>query len=831
MLSAAPTFMPYEPDEHTLHLWHLDENGPPFLDSGSSPRELLGLLNGAAAGIPSFQKFGGSVSFNYSRTHAPETSAIYGPILLASPKLDSGQGDQVKAPFPVMGDDGAFTIEAVVKLDVLPQETRGVAASIVSLDDEVPAQRVFLLRIEKPGFLSFLAISGNSVRGGGLATLPTTGPNAVNTTDWFHVAVTYSGKEAAADNLKIYWTRLDSDQKVANQIGRGTLSADLNRELGDFAVGNTGRKNSYGPWEYFPGCIDEVRISSIARTPDDFFFVSPELKEKARSEAMEEKHPQPLGTEMMLRQVLVNDAPVAMPQGRVPLELGPGPHRLDFDFGFLPGSVADTLSVKCSLEGLDDGWQPTARGMTMVWETLGADGEILSRTAFTASGASPGWGSDVSDSQLERRVEPLFIPDGTRKIRAVVSSGTADTTGSWVIDDLSLTRTGPPGANLWANGDLKDGYQTNQPSGVPKGWVRGGNETAIARMALIGDNTALGLLDAEQDHFGLWTSTRDLSAKVAKGGEVFLVSWSEAYNVIPGSSLRATYLNVPSGKYTFRAIAVAVNPKEPSAYLSFPLMIREPFWKRGWFLPLAVATGIVVTGLGLFAIYRRRSRERLARIKLQNVLEQDRARIARDMHDDLGTRVSVLNLTASSVRRAIDGDPGRARQQLTRMESAARDLVQAMEGLVWAVNPANDTLDHLAAHLSGMAHDLFRDSPVRLRLSIPANLPAIPLKSDFRHHFALAVKESLNNVLKHAGSCEVSLKLAVEDNSLFVEVTDDGTGFNPSQPREGNGLRNLASRFCELGGTFSIDSKPGGGTRTTFRCGFSNSSSLPIQKT
>lgn len=819
-LSAAPEFGPYVGDEHTLHLWHLDEAAPPFADSGTSPREVRGLLNGASAGVPSIRNFGTSISLNHARNHPPETGPIYGPILLAKPKLSWGDQDRVDAPFPVTGENGAFTIEALVKLDVLPHEARPLAATIVSMDDEVIEQRVFLFRIEKPGFLSFVPLSGNSVRGGGLATIPATGPHAINTKDWFHVAVTYSGRANVADNLKLYWTRIGDADTVANPIGRGTLTEDLNNKLGDFAIGNTGRSNPHGPWEYFPGNIDEVRISSVARQPDDFFFVSPELKERGRLEASLKTQAQPAETRMMIRQLMVDDIPSPIPPGQAPMELEPGQHRLDFDFGFVPGSDSDTLVVKCLLEGLDDGWLPTTRGMTMIWEMLDAGDVVISRTAFTASGSSPGFGSDIANSPLVRRVEPLFIPGKTSRIRVSMSSGTPDTTGSWVIDDLALTRSNPPGVSLWQNGGFQEGERSNQTSGVPNDWVRRGSEQGIARLVQLGENKALGLIDAEQGHFAMWISTRELGTRPAKEGETFLVSWSEAYNVIPGSSLRATYLSVPPGKYTFRAIAVAGDPDFPSAELAFPIVIREPFWKSAWFVPLVVAAGLVLIGLTLFVIYRRRSRGRIARIKLQSVLEQDRARIARDMHDDLGTRVSALNLTASFVRRALDGDPAKARQLVTRMESAARDLVQAMEGLVWAVNPANDTLDHLAAHLSGMAQDLFRDAPVKLRLSIPADLPAIPLTSDFRHHFALAVKESLNNALKYAGPCEVSLTLVAEDDTLRVDVMDTGAGFDPAAPRDGNGLRNLASRFEELGGNFLIDSEPGNGTRISLRCRF-----------
>jgi signal transduction histidine kinase len=233
-------------------------------------------------------------------------------------------------------------------------------------------------------------------------------------------------------------------------------------------------------------------------------------------------------------------------------------------------------------------------------------------------------------------------------------------------------------------------------------------------------------------------------------------------------------------------------------------------------------------GLLLFAAYRRRSRHRLSAIKLQHAVERDRARIARDLHDDLGTRVTVLNLAASFLRRAIDGDPEKARVQVVRLESAARELVHAMDGLVWAVNPANDTLDHLTTHLSAVAQEVFRDSPVKLRIAIPDDLPAVLLRSDFRHHFALGVKEALHNVLKHAGPCDVWFRLAAGDGALVVEIADNGIGFDPASPREGNGLHNLRARFEELGGTCEIRSAPGQGARVIFRCQIPKVRSLPV---
>jgi signal transduction histidine kinase len=188
------------------------------------------------------------------------------------------------------------------------------------------------------------------------------------------------------------------------------------------------------------------------------------------------------------------------------------------------------------------------------------------------------------------------------------------------------------------------------------------------------------------------------------------------------------------------------------------------------------------------------------------------------MHDDLGTRVSSLIMGTSLVQRDLEKDPVATRRHLVRMGSAARDLATAMDELIWAVNPANDTLDKLASHLGGMIQDVFPDERFRLQIRVPTDLPHIPLRAEFRHHFSLAVKEALNNVLKHAGPCEVSLEVKKVGNEFLAMVRDTGNGFDTSKPAEGNGLLNLHSRLAELGGSCEVVSSPGSGATVVLRC-------------
>ncbi len=812
-----PSFQPNQPDAHTLHLWHLDESKAPFADAADPATPLEGQFNGAMADQASLPGLGRGVSFLGLAGGTPGGSDLAGAIVTSRPGLAFGPGDNVDPGFRYFGPQGAFTYEAVLKFDILPGDARVIACSLISMEGD-NADRVFNFRIEKEGFLSFIPLPHSGAGGLGLATIPVTGPHAIDTGHWFHAAVTYDGKAGVANNLKLYWTRLGPGLKSAHLIGSGTLSGGFNGTSGDFAIGNEARSfPGNAEAEPFPGTLDEVRISGVARHPSDFFFVPPELRtgpEAAAALAAEGGDRTRL--ELKLANVLVDASSARIPGGKEPvLRLGSGLHRLDFDFGFehLDGAV----KLRCQLEGIDDRWQETELGMSLVCEALDAKNQILSQTRFPFIGRSSGWVTSLEDSELSHRIEPVYVPAGTASLSLSISSGSPDTTGFVAIDNLALGVPGTTGDSLWQNGRLVADESTSRAAGVPAGWRREGSDPAIARLVLRPGHPLLGLVDGDQENHGGWTSTQALVPPGVRGGTLAL-SWDEAFNVVGGSLHRATYLNVPPGRYLFRAIGLTGDATPLGAGLSLPVVIDPPFWKRAWFGPAAAAAAVALAAAGILLRLRRRSKRRLQELRFQNALEQDRTRIARDLHDDLGTRVTVLNLTASLARRDLEADPAKARRHLDKMSDSARELVVAMDDLVWAVDPAHDTLDHLASHLTRLADEMFRESAVRCRLDIPAMLPARPLGAQFRHHVSLAVKESLHNVLRHAGPCEVHLSLEFDGSRIILTIRDTGRGFDLDAPPEGHGLDNAPARIREIGGSYTIDSSPGGGTCIVMIC-------------
>jgi hypothetical protein len=720
---------PNSSDAHTLHLWHLDEKAPPFSDKGISPLPMRGLLNAAVAGRPSLPGFGSSISFRNDVGGIAGESSLQGAILLAQPALADGAADNAPAGFTYFGEDGAFTYEAFIKPELSPQDAQVIALTILSMDGEI-GERIFSFRIERQGFLTFNPLIDCGAKGGAMALIPTTGAHAINTSDWFHVAVTYNGFENTTDNLTLYWTRLASPVSAANPIGKGSLSNDLNGNLGDLAIGNEAKRREDDPEienaeaEPFPGCIDEVRISSVARHPSDFAFVplrervSPELAGQPGDETRET-----VPFSLRLARVLIDGEQVEVPAGpERSLVLESGLHRLDFDFGPPLGRPGSSVHVRSQLVGIDERWIESISGMSLRCQVLDDLENVISETAFDVVGTSQGWADRAEDSILTPRSKPVYIPAEGRKLRMILTSGTPETTGSFVIDDLSFALPGEPAESFRGNSDFRIGENLTSPAGVPEGWQREGSNPAIAKVVMFMENptrdnndSALALVDGEQTQDGYWEATHNLDP-LRYGGKTLIVSWEEAYNVIPGTLQRATYLNVPPGKYTFRAIGLVASKGERTASISLPIYIPLPFWQRAWFLPLIVLCGVVLLALGIQRNVRRRTRRKLREIRFQHELERDRTRIARDMHDDLGTRISVLTSSASIASRALEHDPERARSYLDKLSGCARELVVAMDDLVWAVDPAHDSLDQFASHLTRLTEEIFRDSAVRVRL-------------------------------------------------------------------------------------------------------------------
>lgn len=285
-----------------------------------------------------------------------------------------------------------------------------------------------------------------------------------------------------------------------------------------------------------------------------------------------------------------------------------------------------------------------------------------------------------------------------------------------------------------------------------------------------------------------------------------------------GTERSAPYSRLTAGKYQFRVEAcVGDGPwSDPPATLDF--IVTPFFWQTWWFRVgslLLFTLSLIVT---VRYVSYRRLRSKLRTIQQQAAVERERGRIARDIHDDLGNRLTEIQLLTGLAQRTPE-IPKNAIGHIHEISSAARQATDALDEIVWAINPRNDTLPHLINYLGQFTTDYLRTAGIHCRVDLPENPPATSVSAEVRHNLFLAIKESLNNIVRHAGATKVSMQILVTDQSLSVIIEDNGRGFNGQVKTNGaDGLENMRQRITEIGGQFQIQSKPGAGTSISF-CG------------
>jgi signal transduction histidine kinase/ligand-binding sensor domain-containing protein len=287
--------------------------------------------------------------------------------------------------------------------------------------------------------------------------------------------------------------------------------------------------------------------------------------------------------------------------------------------------------------------------------------------------------------------------------------------------------------------------------------------------------------------------------------------WTEV-----GAQHSVKYLRLPAGPYVFRVAACNSEGAWAQSGASLRVVVAPFFWQTWWFRS-AVLAGFT---LGIVAIVRyvsfRRLRRQLRLLEVQAGLHKERARIAKDIHDDLGANLTQIALLGELARQDR-GEPDKAAARLDTISGTARQAIKALDEIVWAVNPRNDTLPHLIDYAGQFALDYLRLAGIRCRLDFPEQTPARELSTDVRHNLFLGIKEALHNIVKHARATEVWVRASVTDRGLEMRIEDDGCGFAPGpEDALADGLRNMRQRLAEVGGECRIESRPGAGTKAVF---------------
>lgn len=254
------------------------------------------------------------------------------------------------------------------------------------------------------------------------------------------------------------------------------------------------------------------------------------------------------------------------------------------------------------------------------------------------------------------------------------------------------------------------------------------------------------------------------------------------------------------GDYVFEAYAVFNDFHKASTVIRFNFSIQPPFWQRWWFLTLIF---LVIAAI-LYFVYSFYLKKQYQR-KL--VLEQERQRIASEIHDEIGAGLSGIKLLSELA--ASKAEIPDVKNYLLKINGSSRELAAKVKEVIWSLNNENDRLDNLVYYMVKQARSMFEYSPIELKTSIPSEIPPVNLDGNCRRNIFLAVKEALNNVLKHSDAGNCFLQIELIEKELHILVKDDGKGLKAYLADSGNGLRIMRNRVKELKGKMTVLNHPG----------------------
>lgn len=281
-----------------------------------------------------------------------------------------------------------------------------------------------------------------------------------------------------------------------------------------------------------------------------------------------------------------------------------------------------------------------------------------------------------------------------------------------------------------------------------------------------------------------------------------------------GTQRLTTYDFVPPGKYRFEVLAMNGDGLLSQKPAFIDVEVKPHFWETAWFFTQATLSVILVAGGVGWLIARSRLKRRISLLKIRNTRELERARIARDLHDDLGASLTEIALLADLGAEQAAGSP--YQKQLDELSNKARNLGLTLDEIVWAVSPQEDTLASLLDYLASFATEFLDRAGITLRLNIATGMPDLPIDATVRHSVFLAVREAFNNTVKHSEAKSAWLNVTLSNDVLEITVEDDGKGVDDYALSRGHGLKNFQVRMQACGGDSKVSLRPEGGTMVRF---------------
>ena len=268
-----------------------------------------------------------------------------------------------------------------------------------------------------------------------------------------------------------------------------------------------------------------------------------------------------------------------------------------------------------------------------------------------------------------------------------------------------------------------------------------------------------------------------------------------------------TYTNLPHGNFRLKVKAVNSSGIE-SEVIFLPIEIIPPFHKRWYFYLMLL---VIFVSL-IYVLYK-------IRINQVLMVQEVRNKIARDLHDDIGSTLGSIHLYSQIANKKLDEEnPDTVKAILEKIQSSSGEIIEKTGDAVWAVKAANDSVGNLILRMESYAASLLGAAGIRFNIDYDESICNAKLEMTQRKNIFLVYKEALHNIIKYAACTDVNIEIRKSADKLLIRISDNGKGFNTNDinPHNGNGIRNMKSRAEEINGTFHIASQPGNGTIIDF---------------
>lgn len=274
------------------------------------------------------------------------------------------------------------------------------------------------------------------------------------------------------------------------------------------------------------------------------------------------------------------------------------------------------------------------------------------------------------------------------------------------------------------------------------------------------------------------------------------------------------YTHLSPGKYQFQILAANLSGKWSEEMYKIDLAVLPPWWKTPWFIALAIIAVSIIIYTSFRSYYKRQLekkdlqlREQKLTIEKQEAVQQERIRIAGEMHDDLGSGLTTIKYLSDKALKNVTEE--NEIENIRKISKESNDLVRNMSEIIWAMNDRFDTLENLVIYIRRYAYEYLESYNLDFSIDIQENIPAIKISGEKRRNVFLVVKEALHNVVKHSQATSALIKVTFDEN-LNIIIKDNGQETSDTNKKNfGNGLHNMQGRMNKIGGSCLFINKNG----------------------